>query len=69
MDKKSKVLVIIFVLSLVASLWYAYYRYIASGDFLIDESQIEPEEEVVDDAEIMPEEVGEESVVETERNE
>lgn len=45
MDKKSKVLIVVFVLALVVSLGYSYYRYISTGDFLIDETQVDPEEE------------------------
>lgn len=44
MDKKSKVLILVFVLALVVALGYSYYRYVSTGDFLIDETQVEPEE-------------------------
>ena len=50
MEKKSKVLIVIFILTLFASLGYSYYRYISAGDFLIDESQVEAEGEVIDEA-------------------
>lgn len=56
MDKKSKVLIAVFVLALLVALGYSYYRYISTGDFLIDETQVEPEE-IVDEAteEMVPE--------------
>jgi hypothetical protein len=57
MDKKSSVLIAVFILALVTALGYSYYRYVSSGDFLIDESQVEAEEETIDEAagEIIPE--------------
>lgn len=50
MDKKSKVLVAVFILALLMALGYSYYRYVSTGDFLIDESQVEAEEEIIDEA-------------------
>ncbi len=49
MERKSKVLLMIFFLALFSALSYSYYRYVLSGDFLIDESQLEIEEEVVEE--------------------
>lgn len=56
MEKKSRVLIAVFVLALLVALGYSYYRYISTGDFLIDESQVEAEA-VVDEAtgEMVPE--------------
>lgn len=60
MDKKSKVLITIFLILLVGSIAYAQYRFILKKDFLIDESQVETEgaEELSDESsfvEDMPE--------------
>lgn len=56
MDKKSKALITVFVLALLVALGYSHYRYVLTGDFLIDETQVEPEE-VIDEVpeEMVPE--------------
>lgn len=56
MDKKSKVLITVFVLALLVALAYSHYRYVLTGDFLIDETQVEPEE-IIDETpeEMVPE--------------
>ncbi len=49
MEKKSRVLIAVFIVALFAALGYSYYRYVLVGDFLIDESQVEAEEVILDE--------------------
>jgi hypothetical protein len=71
MEKKSKLLIAFVLLALVASVAYAYCRYVWTGDFLIDESQIEEVEPLPEDEMLMGEvpvenEVPEPTMVENE---
>ena len=58
MEKKSKGLIVLVILTLITSVMYSYYRYISFGDFLIDESQMEAVE--MEESETAEEAVGEE---------